>query len=204
MLDPNKECLALRDQIARDRNYLHKNPELSGQEEATMAWIARRLNQLGIRWRTVDHGGLVATLSGSGAGKRLLLRADTDGLPVAENNRNQAGDKRAVSQVPGVSHACGHDAHAAMLLGTLEVLSLHRADWEGELVAVFERGEETAYGAGCGAPHHSPEFDLDENQLYLGAAAHVAYALAFLDHGFPAPARRDSPALLRQLKQQLL
>ena len=147
MFNVLQACLALRGQVAQDRDHLHRSPERSGEEAQTLAWIGARLDRLGIPWRTVEHGGLVAELQGAGPGRRLLLRADIDALPVAESPRNLTGEKRAVSGVPGVSHACGHDAHTAMLLGALQVLWEGRGAWRGELVAVFEQGEETAYGA---------------------------------------------------------
>lgn len=145
-MDAKAACLALQAQIADDRNYLHQHPECSGVEVKTLDWIARRLDELGVGWHLVEHGGLVAELRGRGPGKRLLLRADVDALPVAESDRNCAGEKRVVSQVPGVSHACGHDAHTAMLLGALQVLAAHREEWTGQVVAVFEQGEETTFG----------------------------------------------------------
>lgn len=144
--DIRAACLALRGQISAGRDYLHTHPELSGQEERTLAWIERRLIQMGLSAVRVDHGGLVCVLDGRGPGKRLLLRADVDALPVPESGRNLTGPKRAVSQAKGVSHACGHDAHTVMLLAALQVLAAHRGDWEGQVVAVFEQGEETSYG----------------------------------------------------------
>ena len=119
MIDVRTECRALGAQIAADRDYLHAHPELSGQEEQTLAWIERRLTALGLPVDRVEHGGLVTVLDGRGPGKRL---------------------------VEGVSHACGHDAHTAMLLSALQVLSAHREEWSGQIVAVFEQGEETSYG----------------------------------------------------------
>lgn len=147
MIDIKTECYGLRQQIADDRNYLHTHPELSGVEEETLAWITGRLRALGLDVTRVEHGGLVTVLKGKGPGKRLLLRADVDALPVAESATNLSGPKAAVSGVEGVSHACGHDAHTSMLLAALQVLSAHRDEWSGEIVAVFEQGEETSYGA---------------------------------------------------------
>ena len=146
MIDIRAECLALGAQIAADRDYLHAHPELSGQEEQTLAWIERRLAALGLPAERVEHGGLVTVVDGRGPGKRLLLRADVDALPVGESASNLSGPKRVVSEAEGVSHACGHDAHTAMLLSALQVLSAHRDEWSGQIVAVFEQGEETSYG----------------------------------------------------------
>ena len=131
MFDIKAECLALRGQIASDRNYLHAHPELSGQEENTLSWIQARLAGLGLSAVRVEHGGLVCVLDGAGPGKRLLLRADVDALPVEESADNLSGPKRVVSGTAGVSHACGHDAHTAMLLSALQVLWARREGWGG-------------------------------------------------------------------------
>lgn len=140
------DSLALRERVAAWRDALHAAPELSGKEENTIAFVEGELQRMGIPSRRVEHGGLIATLTGRPGPRRLLLRADMDALPVAESRCNLSGEKAAVSTAEGVSHACGHDAHTAMLLGALELLAARRQEWSGEILAVFERGEETGFG----------------------------------------------------------
>lgn len=159
MFDVKAECLALRGQTAGDRNYLHAHPELSGQEENTLSWVQGRLAELGLSAVRVEHGGLVCVLNGREPGRRLLLRADVDALPVEESADNLSGPKQMVSGTAGVSHACGHDAHTAMLLSALQVLSAHREEWTGQIVAVFEQGEETSYGVIPLLEHLEAQFD---------------------------------------------
>lgn len=146
MFDFLNECQAMSKQIAEDRNYLHMHPELSGKEVETLHWIKERLDLMGIEYEQIEGGGIAALLKGRTSGKRLLLRADIDALPVLENEQNLCDFKGAVSKTAGVSHACGHDAHTAMLLAALKVLFQNRQEWSGEIVAVFEQGEESACG----------------------------------------------------------
>ena len=141
-----EESLKMASEIAGWRDMLHAAPELSGEEDNTLAFVGRQLRQMGIPYFEVERGGLVATLTGRPGSRRLLLRADTDALPVEESASNLAGAKAVCSGVKGVSHACGHDAHTAMLLGALKLLAARRQEWSGEIIAVFERGEETGYG----------------------------------------------------------
>lgn len=175
MFDVKAEALALRSQIAADRDHLHVHPELSGQEEHTLAWIQERLARLGLSAERVEHGGLVCVLNGRGPGKRLLLRADVDALPVEESANGLSGPKRVVSSVAGVSHACGHDAHTAMLLSAVQLLWTHREEWTGQIVAVFEQGEETSYGVIPLLEHLEAEFDGMDGcfalHVYAGAPA---------------------------------
>ena len=141
-----EESKEMSSKIAEWRNLLHASPELSGKEENTLCFVKKQLQRLKIPYTEVERGGLIATLEGKPGNRRLLLRADTDALPVTESEDNLAGRKAVCSEVSGVSHACGHDAHTAMLLGALELLSSRRDLWCGEIIAVFERGEETGYG----------------------------------------------------------
>lgn len=146
MIDILKEGMNLKEEIAKNRNYLHVNPELSGKEDKTLRWIEEKLEDMGIAYSIVPKGGIVAVVDGASKGKRILLRSDVDALPVRESSRNLCRPKTVVSSKEDVSHACGHDAHTSMLLGALRVLSEKRAQFSGQIVAVFERGEESAYG----------------------------------------------------------
>ncbi len=130
------------DYMVRHRRHLHEHPELSGQEEETVAYICAELEKLGIEHVNVPQGGVVGYIYGSQPGKRVLLRADIDALPVEEPENNLTQKRVCRSQNPGVMHACGHDAHTAMLLGAAKILQENRNELRGSVMLVFERGEE--------------------------------------------------------------
>jgi len=121
---------------------LHAHPELSFQEHRTAGILADRLRSLGYEV-TADVGltGVVATLE-NGPGPTVLLRADIDALPVEE-----ATGLDYTSTVSGVAHACGHDMHAAWLVGAATILVDHRDAWSGSLLLVVQPAEELGAGA---------------------------------------------------------
>ena len=125
------------------RRYFHEHPELSGQELHTVEKIAQELEAMGIEHTVVENGGVLGWIRGAKPGKTVLLRADCDALPVMEKE-NLTGTRTCWSQTPGVMHACGHDAHTAMLLGAARVLLDCREELEGDVLLCFERGEEQA------------------------------------------------------------
>ncbi len=123
------------------RRELHRHPELSGQEEQTAKRIAHELSVLGLESRgNVGGHGLIADLPGAKPGPMVALRADMDALPVFE----ETGLDFA-SQIPGKMHACGHDGHAAMLLGAAELLLKEPPPTPVRLI--WQPAEETASGA---------------------------------------------------------
>jgi amidohydrolase len=134
------------------RRHIHQYPELGYQEVKTAAYIAEALRGMpGIEVRTgIARTGIKAVLKGGRAGPVVALRADMDALPVEERNdlpfRSQA---KAMWQgkETGVMHACGHDAHVAMLLGAAEVLSRMRTELPGTVVFLFQPAEEGGGGA---------------------------------------------------------
>lgn len=129
-------------QMIADRRWLHEHPELSGQEEKTLEYIVSALRELKLGVHVVPNGGLIATLNEGAQGPCVLLRADVDALPISESAENLAGQRCCVSQNAGVMHACGHDAHAAMLLGAARALAERRESLPGCVLFVFEQGEE--------------------------------------------------------------
>lgn len=145
-MDIWKESLAVEDYVIRCRRYLHENPELSDQEDNTVAFILQELTAMGIACEDVPGGGVMAFIEGEKPGKTVLLRADIDALPVQEDPNNLKQPKVCVSKVPGVAHMCGHDAHTAMLLGAAKILQCHREEISGRIVLYFERGEESGHG----------------------------------------------------------
>ena len=105
------------------RRHLHAHPDLSEQEFPTMELVCEHLEAAGIPYeRNVAESGVVGLIKGSFPGPVIALRADMDALPIQEDHP----DAPYCSKTAGVMHACGHDAHTAMLMGTAEVLSAMR------------------------------------------------------------------------------
>lgn len=128
------------------RRHFHENPELSGEEHETRKVLIHEIESMGIPYELLPGTGIIATIHGGKPGKNNLLRADIDALPVQEENDNLKQQKKCLSKVPGKCHACGHDAHMSVLLGTMKVLSQIKDDLEGNVYCCFEEGEETNCG----------------------------------------------------------
>ena len=129
-------------EVVRLRRALHRRPELAFQEHETAALVAETLRGLGIEPITgVAQTGVVAHVEGARPGPTVALRADIDALPITE-----ATGLDFCSETDGVMHACGHDAHTAMLLGAADVLRQTRDDWAGTVRLVFQPSEEKAPG----------------------------------------------------------
>lgn len=137
-----EKAKAVEEYVIAIRRDLHENPELSGQEFNTQEKIMKELDKMGIPYRKVGSTSLIGTLKGGKAGKTVALRGDIDALPVKEE-----ADVDFRSKTPGVMHACGHDAHTAMLLGAAKILSEMKSDIPGEIRFFFQEGEETFSGA---------------------------------------------------------
>ncbi len=130
--------------VVADRRDLHQHPELAFQEVRTAGIVADRLRALGVEdVRTgIAQTGVTGLIRGAqGDGKTVLLRADMDALPILEEN-----EVDYVSQNPGVMHACGHDAHTAMLLGVTRLLLDRRDDFAGTVKVLFQPAEESPPG----------------------------------------------------------
>ncbi len=133
------------DYIISLRRHFHENPELSGEEYKTVERISVELEKIGIEHVVIPEGGVLAKIVGTNDnGRSVLLRADVDALEICESDTNAKKKKSVVSKVSGVMHACGHDAHTAMLLGAGRVLSERREEICGTVYLCFERGEENA------------------------------------------------------------
>ncbi|MEK8131928.1 amidohydrolase [Paenibacillus filicis] len=129
------------------RRHLHRHPELSYQESATAAFVAEKLRGWGleVREQAGKGHGVVARLRGLEDGPTVALRADMDALPIQDEKSCEYA-----STVPGVMHACGHDAHTSTLLAVAKVLSERREQIRGQLVFVFQPAEETTPGGALG------------------------------------------------------
>ena len=124
------------------RRQIHKNPELSFEEYETAKVISDFLMSWEIEHETIAETGVVALIKGRNPEKKTIaLRADIDALPIQESNNVSYCSLNA-----GVMHACGHDAHAAMLLGAAKVLNQLRDEFEGTIKLIFQPGEEKLPG----------------------------------------------------------
>ncbi len=138
----NKEIQKISDDIYTYRRDFHQNPELSFQEYRTAETISKYLDSFGITHKTNIGGtGIVGEID-FGSGPTIALRADMDALPIQE-----IGDLEYKSKNEGVMHACGHDGHMAILLGTANVLSKNKKIKKGKIRFIFQPAEEGGGGA---------------------------------------------------------
>jgi len=182
---------ALEPKIVAWRRDIHQHPELGNREGRTAKLVADHLRSLGIETRTgVAHTGVVGVLRGGKPGPVILLRADMDGLPVEERNalpfRSRArgffnGDSVAVM------HACGHDAHVAILMGVAEVLAADRANLAGTVKFMFQPAEEgPPLGEKGGAELMVAEGVLSEPTVDVAFGLHINSALETGTIGYTA------------------
>lgn len=151
-----------KEQVIAWRRYLHQNPELSFQEEKTAQFIYDTLQSFGnLEISRPTKTSVMARLVGSKPGKTLAIRADMDALPIQEENTFEFA-----SQNPGVMHACGHDGHTAMLLGTAKILSGLQEQIKGEVRFLFQHAEELYPG---GAEEMVQAGVMDGVDLVIGA-----------------------------------
>ncbi|WIY61964.1 M20 family metallopeptidase [Bacillus arachidis] len=141
-MDEVKESVLFKEHLIEWRRHFHRYPELSFQEEKTSQFIYDIL-------QTIPHleisrptkYSIMARLTGKRPGKTIAIRADMDALPIREENQFEF-----VSKNPGVMHACGHDGHIAMLLGTVYTLVEQREKIQGEIRFLFQHAEENFPG----------------------------------------------------------
>lgn len=128
--------------VVANRRHLHAHPELSFHENETSAFIASKLDDLGLTYQRMADNGLVALIKGEKPSNNVVaLRADMDALPITETN-----DVSYKSQNTGVMHACGHDAHTSSLLGTAKILTSLKKDFGGTIKLIFQPAEEKLPG----------------------------------------------------------
>ncbi len=128
--------------VVENRRHLHANPELSFHEYQTSAYVAQKLDELGIKYAKMANTGLVAMIKGEKPSDAVVaLRADMDALPIVEANEVPYKSKN-----PGVMHACGHDAHTSSLLGTAKILTELKNEFGGTVKLIFQPAEEKLPG----------------------------------------------------------
>lgn len=129
----------LYEELITLRRDFHMHPELGFEEQRTAGIIEQYLRDLGLSPKRMTKTGVVALIEGTQPGPVLMLRADIDALPIEEEN-----DVPYKSKIPGVMHACGHDAHTAMLLIAAKILAEKRDQIKGTIKLVFQPNEEIA------------------------------------------------------------
>ena len=171
--------------------HLHRNPELSGHEEETAAFVGGELRKLG--YTVTEHVGKyedgtqalgVVAVMENGAGPRLLMRTELDALPVEEKTgldyASHVKTINAQGQQVSVMHACGHDLHMTVLLGAARELAQRKSEWHGTLMLIGQPAEETVGGAQAMLADHMyerfgrPDFVLSEHDTNDVAAGSIA------------------------------
>lgn len=156
------------------RRHFHVYPELSGQEWHTIAYIEMEAAKRGLPMEKVTATGRIFTLDTGKPGNTIALRADIDALPVQETQRNLKRMRTVISRNEGISHACGHDAHMAILLGAMQILCDLREHLVGKILFCFEEGEEDS------SAWEGMVKALEKRQVNTAFALHVSSAL---EHG---------------------
>ncbi|MDJ0615153.1 MAG: M20 family metallopeptidase [Calothrix sp. MO_192.B10] len=134
---------ALQPQLVEWRRQIHQKPELGFQEKLTADLISQKLQEWGIEHHTgIAETGIVAMIEGKSGSQVLAIRADMDALPIQELN-----EVPYRSQHDGIMHACGHDGHTAIALGTAYYLHHHRQSFTGTVKIIFQPAEEAPGGA---------------------------------------------------------
>jgi amidohydrolase len=172
-----RRLTAVMPKVVAWRRDLHEHPELSGQEERTARVVAEHLRALGLEVRTgVGGHGVVGVLRGGRPGRTVALRADMDGLPVTEQVdlpfRSRA-TAQYNGQTVGVMHACGHDNHVAILMGTAELLAGMKAQIPGNVVFIFQPAEEGLPDGSGGAQKMIAEGVMENPRIEAIFGLHV-------------------------------
>lgn len=194
--DTYEEVVALRRKI-------HMHPELSQQEEQTMALVSDYLTSLNISHQTYVGGyGIVAVIGNPDAEFSVGIRADMDALPILEKN-----EVPYASKIPGVMHACGHDIHTATLMGTAKILKSMEEDLPGAVKLFFQPAEEKGGGAkpmieaGCLEKppvkrvfglHVSPDMPAGHISLKYGRMSAASTNLKIIVHGMACHGARPN------------
>lgn len=137
-----EEVKALQNDVISWRRHLHKHAEISFKEFETSNYIENELNKIGgIEISRPLPTGVIGIIEGAYPGKTIALRADIDALPMKEDN-----DLDFASVNDGAMHSCGHDGHAAMLLGVAKLFASKKEQMHGKLICIFQHAEELPPG----------------------------------------------------------
>lgn len=146
----NEEILKLADEyeqyIIDCRRKVHTLAEVATKEFKTKAFIIEEAKKLGLPYEEVPTNSVIVKLDTGRPGMVVALRADIDALPLAEADTNLAGQRTCHSEQPDTCHACGHDAHTAMMLGAMNILTRMKDSFNGTVLFCFEEGEEINSG----------------------------------------------------------
>src|SRR2546422_6689724 len=189
MVDFLKEARKIEPEIIKTRREIHQRPELAYKEKATAKLVAEKLRGLGIEVRTgVGGTGVLGILRGPVTGRVVALSADMYALPIEE-----MADIDFKSKKNGVMHACGHDTHVAMLLGTAKLLANHKDKLVGTVKFLFQPAEE--HGGRGGAKPMIEDGVMENPKVDFVFGLHIdgdleSGVLAF--RGGPAMAAPDS------------
>lgn len=179
-----KEAQSMKEQLIAWRRSLHKIPEVGLTLPNTMAFIKEQLDVMGVTYQAYDDCSCIVAQIGTG-GKCFLLRSDMDALPMAE----ESGESFASEN--GCMHACGHDLHAATLLGAAKLLKAHENELNGTVKLLFQSGEEIFAGASAAInrgvlenPHVDAAFAMHvASTLPAGAVMYGPYPMSSV-YGF--------------------
>ncbi|MFL2560820.1 MAG: amidohydrolase, partial [Gammaproteobacteria bacterium] len=195
----------LMEKVVEWRHDIHQHPELSNREFRTAKKVADHLRSLDIKVETgIAYTGVVGYIEGGLEGPTIALRADMDALPVEEKTGLPYASKERASYLGndvGVMHACGHDAHVAILMGVAEFLAQNRQALKGNILLIFQPAEEgPPEGEGGGA-----KMMLDEG-LFERYSPEVVFGLhvSNMKHGYvflkPGPAMAAASAYRIKIK----
>lgn len=165
------------DSMVEMRRYMHQHPEVSFHEEHTKRWIYSQIKDLGLDIRQdVGGNGIVARLQVNDNFKTVALRADFDALPI-----NDEKDVPYKSKTPGVMHACGHDAHTAMLITIAKILSAHKDELPVNVVFLHQHAEELLPG---GAQAMIADGALDDVDYVVGTHVTTKFPVGTIKYNY--------------------
>lgn len=134
---------SLKNKLIALRRAIHRHPELGNREFRTTAVLEKELRAAGVRTKRITKTGVIGILEGGSKGRCIALRGDIDALPLTERT-----GKPYASCVPGVMHACGHDANSTIVLGAAALLARRRKELKGTVKFILQPNEESSGGAG--------------------------------------------------------
>jgi hippurate hydrolase len=191
MSDFLSEAREIQNDLAAVRRHIHQEPEIGLDLPKTQAKILAALDGLGLEISTGKSlSSVTAVLRGEKSEKTVLLRADMDALPVTE-----LADLPYKSQIDGVMHACGHDLHVAMLIGAAKLLTKNKSKINGDVVFMFQPGEEGFDGAG----HMIKEGVLSAS----GRKADATYGLHVMSSSIPTGSFTTKPGTMMASSDEL-